>query len=280
MSSARPALSFEFFPARTDAGHAKLLASARRLAERAPEFFSCTYGAGGSTRERTLETVLQLKRELGVPTAPHLSCVGDSKDGLRALLQRYQEQGVQRLVALRGDLPSGTGHGDGELRHANELVEFIRRESGEHFTIEVAAYPETHPQAGNFEQDLGYFLGKVRAGANGALTQYFFNADAYFYFVERVQKAGVDIPIVPGIMPITQYTRLARFSDNCGAEIPRWLRKQLEAYGDDSAAIQAFASEAVSRLCRRLLEGGAPGLHFYTMNQADPSLTILDNLGL
>lgn len=280
MKASRPSLSFEFFPAKTEAGHDKLMACARQLVGQAPNFFSCTYGAGGSTRQRTLETVLQLHRELKVPTAPHLSCVGDSKDELRKLLQRYQNEGVSHLVALRGDLPSGAGQSGGELRYANELVEFIRQETGDHFHIQVAAYPETHPQARNFEQDLSNFVRKAKAGANGALTQYFFNADAYFYFVEQVQKAGVEVPIIPGIMPITQFTRLARFSDNCGAEIPRWLRKQAEAYGDDSEAIVAFATEAVSRLCQRLLEGGAPGLHFYTMNQAEPTLAILKNLDL
>ena len=272
--------SFEFFPTKTEAGHEKLLNTARRLAEYTPDFFSCTYGAGGSTRDRTLNTVLQLDRDVQVPTAPHLSCVGDSKAELRQLLTTYKDNGIRRIVALRGDLPSGMGLASGELRYANELVEFIRAETGDHFHIEIAAYPEMHPQARNFEDDLANFVRKAQAGADSAITQYFFNADSYFYFVERVRKLGVDIDIVPGIMPITNYTSLARFSDACGAEIPRWVRKQLEAYGDDVASIQAFGEQVVSQMCETLLAGGAPGLHFYTLNQADPSLAIWNNLKL
>ncbi|WP_304641506.1 methylenetetrahydrofolate reductase [NAD(P)H] [Pseudomonas sp.] len=268
------AVSFEFFPTKTDAGHEKLIAAAHVLAAEAPEFFSVTYGAGGSTRDRTLNTVLQLDSEVKVPTAPHLSCVGDSKTDLRDLLNQYRDAGIKRIVALRGDLPSGMGQASGELRYANELVEFIRNETGDHFHIEVAAYPEAHPQARHFEADLENFLRKARAGADSAITQYFFSADCYFYFVERVKKAGVDIPIIPGIMPITNYSKLARFSDACGAEIPRWIRKQLEAYGDDSGSIAAFGTEVITRLCERLIEGGAPGLHFYTLNQAEPSLAV------
>ncbi len=279
-TSPRPSISFEFFPTKTEAGHEKLLATARQLAEYRPDFFSCTYGAGGSTRDRTLDTVLQLDKDVQVPTAPHLSCVGDSKAELRELLTTYQDAGINRIVALRGDLPSGMGVSGGELRYANELVEFIRSETGDHFHIEVAAYPETHPQAKDFEQDLANFVRKAKAGANSAITQYFFNADSYFYFVERVQKLGVEIPIVPGIMPITNYSKLARFSDACGAELPRWVRKQLEAYGDDTDAIAAFGEELVTEMCHRLLEGGAPGLHFYTLNQAEPSLAIYRNLKL
>ena len=272
--------SFEFFPAKTEAGHEKLLATARTFAGYKPDFFSCTYGAGGSTRDRTLQTVLQLDGEIQVPTAPHLSCVGDSKAELRALLAHYKDAGIKRIVALRGDLPSGMGMASGELRYANELVEFIRAETGDHFHIEVAAYPEVHPQARNFESDLANFVRKVKAGADSAITQYFFNADSYFYFVDRVRQQGVEIPIVPGIMPITNYSKLARFSDACGAEIPRWVRKQLEAYADDTASIQAFGEQVITEMCERLLQGGAPGLHFYTLNQAEPSLAIWNNLKL
>lgn len=272
--------SFEFFPTKTEAGHEKLLITAKELASYNPEFFSCTYGAGGSTRDRTLNTVLQLDKETGIPTAPHLSCVGDSKAELRQLLNIYKDAGINRIVALRGDLPSGMGMANGELRYANELVEFIREETGDHFFIEVAAYPEMHPQARNFEVDLQNFVRKVQAGSDSAITQYFFNADSYFYFVDRVRTLGVDIPIVPGIMPITNYSKLARFSDACGAELPRWIRKQLEAYGDDIASIQAFGTEVISTMCEQLLQGGAPGLHFYTLNQSAPSLAIWNNLQL
>lgn len=274
----RPSISFEFFPTKTEAGHEKLLVTARRLAGYKPDFFSCTYGAGGSTRDRTLNTVLQLDGEVKVPTAPHLSCVGDSKTELRQLLTTYKEAGIKRIVALRGDLPSGMGMASGELRYANELVEFIRAETGDHFHIEIAAYPEMHPQARNFEDDLANFVRKAKAGADSAITQYFFNADCYFYFVERVRKLGVETPIVPGIMPITNYSKLARFSDACGAEIPRWIRKQLEAYADDTASIQAFGEEVITRMCEELLQGGAPSLHFYTLNQAEPSMAIWNNL--
>ena len=272
--------SFEFFPAKTEAGHEKLLATAQQLTHCHPDFFSCTYGAGGSTRDRTLHTVLELDQHAGIPTAPHLSCIGDNKDELRALLATYRQKGIRRIVALRGDLPSGMGLASGELRFANELVEFIRAETGDHFHIEIAAYPEAHPQARNLEEDLQNFARKAQAGANSAITQYFFNADSYFYFCDRVQKLGVEIPIVPGIMPITNYSKLARFSDSCGTEIPRWIRKQLEAYGDDLSSISAFGEEVVAQLCARLLEGGAPGLHFYTLNQAEPSLAIWNRLGL
>ncbi|WP_394235183.1 methylenetetrahydrofolate reductase [NAD(P)H] [Pseudomonas anguilliseptica] len=272
--------SFEFFPTKTEAGHEKLMNVARQLAGYKPDFFSCTYGAGGSTRDRTLNTVLQLDGEIKVPTAPHLSCVGDSKAELRELLNLYKNAGIKRIVALRGDLPSGMGMASGELRYANELVSFIREETGDHFHIEVAAYPEMHPQARNFEDDIANFVRKAKAGADSAITQYFFNADCYFYFVERVQKLGVDIPVVPGIMPITNYSKLARFSDACGAEIPRWVRKQLEAYGDDTDSIQAYGEQVITEMCERLLQGGAPGLHFYSMNQAEPSLAIWNNLKL
>lgn len=269
-------ISFEFFPPNTDAGREKLAGVRDALAARDPRFFSVTYGAGGSTQDRTLNTVREV-RASGITTAPHLSCIGSEKGQLRELLARYREEGINSLVALRGDLPSGMG-GVGELRYANELVEFIREESGDHFEIAVAAYPESHPQAASFERDVENFARKVKAGANLAITQYFFNADAYFHFVERARALGVEAPIVPGIMPITNYTKLARFSDACGAEIPRWIRKQLEAYGDDSEAIAAFGEEVISRLCQHLLDGGAPGLHFYTLNQAAPTLKILDNI--
>ena len=278
MSQKHPTVSFEFFPTKTDAGHEKLLNTARELAGYNPDFFSCTYGAGGSTRDRTLNTVLQLDGEVKVPTAPHLSCVGDSKAELIELLNLYKSKGITRIVALRGDLPSGMGMSSGELRHANDLVELIRRETGDHFHIEVAAYPEMHPQARNFEDDIANFVRKAKAGADSAITQYFFNADCYFYFVERIRKLGVDIPVIPGIMPITNYSKLARFSDACGAELPRWVRKQLEAYGDDTQSIQRFGEEMITGLCERLVEGGAPGLHFYTLNQAAPSLAVWKNL--
>ena len=272
--------SFEFFPTKTDAGHEKLMATAKQLASFSPDFFSCTYGAGGSTRDRTINTVLQLESEVKVPAAPHLSCVGDSKADLRSLLTQYKAAGIKRIVALRGDLPSGMGMASGELRYANDLVSFIREESGDHFHVEVAAYPEMHPQARNFEDDLQNFVRKANVGADSAITQYFFNADSYFYFVERVQKLGVKIPVVPGIMPITNYSKLARFSDACGAELPRWIRKQLEAYGDDAQSIQAFGEEVITRMCEQLLQGGAPGLHFYTLNQAEASLALWNNLKL
>jgi methylenetetrahydrofolate reductase (NADH) len=270
--------SFEFFPPKTEAGMEKLQAVRDELARRKPDFFSVTYGAGGSTQERTIDTVLKLQDQ-GISTAPHLSCVGSTLENMASLLDHYIEHGVNRIVALRGDLPSGMGSA-GELRYANELVEFIRKHSGDHFNIEVAAYPEFHPQAESAEADLINFKKKVDAGANSAITQYFFNADSYFYFVERCEKMGINIPIVPGIMPITNYSSLVRFSDMCGAEIPRWIKKQLEAYGDDSASILKFGEEVVTNMCEQLLKAGAPGLHFYTLNQADPNLKVWDNLGL
>ncbi|MFG1488478.1 methylenetetrahydrofolate reductase [NAD(P)H] [Oceanospirillum sp. HFRX-1_2] len=271
-------ISFEFFPPKTPQGQEKLRVVRDELAAMNPNFFSVTYGAGGSTQERTINTVQEM-REAGINTAPHLSCVGSSTDSLRDLLNFYIDKGIDRIVALRGDLPSGMGS-PGELRYANELVEFIRKETGDHFHLEVAAYPETHPQASSFEADLLNFKKKVDAGANSAITQYFFNADSYFYYVERCQKLGIEIPIIPGIMPITNYSNLARFSDACGAEIPRWVRKQLEAYGDDSASIRQFGEEVITRLCEQLIAGGAPSLHFYTMNQTEPNRAICKNLGL
>ena len=272
--------SFELFPPKTPEGSAKLKTVIAELAARGPEFFSVTYGAGGSTREGTFETVDWLRSQ-GIDTAPHLACIGSNQDEVRALLNRYRDQGIRRIVALRGDLPSGTGTGtSGDFRYANELVEFIRAEHGADFHIEVAAYPEYHPQAPSAMRDLEHFKRKVEAGADSAITQYFYNADAYFAFVDSVRALGIGIPIVPGIMPITNYTQLARFSDACGAEIPRWARRRLEGYGDDLESIRAFGHEVGLRLCRNLLAGGAPGLHFYTMNQSGPTLRLWDDLGL
>ncbi len=272
--------SFELFPPKTQAGMEKLQANVTELRKLNPRYFSVTYGAGGSTQERTFDTVDWLRSE-DIDTAPHLSCIGSSTDEIRTLLQRYKDQGIHRIVALRGDLPSGMGLGAaGELNYANELVDFIRADSGDHFHIEVAAYPEFHPQARSAQADLENFKRKVDAGADAAITQYFYSAHAYYAFVESCQNLGIDIPIVPGIMPITNYTNLVRFSDACGAEIPRWVRKRLESYGDDLESIRAFGHEVVLDLCERLLEHGAPGLHFYTMNQAGPSARLWRELGL
>ena len=270
--------SFEFFPPQTPEGVEKLTATRKQLAMLKPEFFSVTFGAGGSTQDRTMDTIRQIKAE-GYNAAPHLSCVGATRDNIRTMLDAYKEMGIKRIVALRGDLPSGMGS-IGEFQYANELVSFIRAHSGEHFHIEVAAYPEFHPQAKSPRDDLLNFKRKVVAGANSALTQYFYNADSYFRFVEESRKMGVTIPIVPGIMPIMKFSQLARFSDMCGAEIPRWMRKTLESYGDDSASVQAFGLDVVTQMCEKLLAGGAPGLHFYTLNQAAPALEIWKRLGL
>ncbi len=264
--------SIEFFPPKTIEGVAKLRATRGQLAQLQPSYFSVTFGAGGSTQQGTLDTVLEIQAD-GYAAAPHLSCVGGSRESLRAILQQYKEHGIKRVVALRGDLPSGYG-GAGEFRYANELVEFIRQETGEHFHIEVAAYPEVHPQAKSPQDDLQNFVRKMKAGADAAITQYFYNADAYFQFVDHVRKQGIDAPIVPGIMPITNYSQLMRFSDMCGAEIPRWVRLKLASYGDDSASIKAFGQEVVVALCQRLLAGGAPGLHFYSMNQANATTAV------
>ncbi len=275
--SQKKSFSFEFFPPQTLEGVEKLTATRKQLALLKPEFFSVTFGAGGSTQERTLETVLQIKAE-GFDAAPHLSCVGGTRENIRALLQAYKNAGIKRIVALRGDLPSGMAS-IGEFQYANELVSFIRAETGEHFHIEVAAYPEFHPQAKSARDDLLNFKRKINAGANSAITQYFYNADAYFRFVEDCRKLGVTTPIVPGIMPIMRFSQLARFSDACGAEIPRWMRKTLEGYGDDVESVQAFGRDVVTQLCEKLLAGGAPGLHFYTLNQAKASVEILNRLG-
>lgn len=271
-------LSFELFPPKTEQGMENMQAAVADLAAAGPDYFSVTFGAGGSTRDRTFATVDWLMGE-GIDAAPHISCIGASREEMAALLARYREKGVKRLVALRGDLPSGAGSSAlGELHYANELVSFIREDSGDHFQLEVAAYPEVHPQARNARADLENFKRKVDAGANDAITQYFFNAEAYFRFVEECQALGIEIPIIPGIMPVTNYSQLARFSDACGADIPRWMRKRLEGFGDDLKAIRAFGEEVVTRLCQELVDGGAPGLHFYTMNRSTATLKVLDNL--
>ena len=270
--------SFEFFPPNTPEGQEKLRASTKQLAQLKPKFFSVTYGAGGSTRERTLSTVLDI-RATGHAAAPHISCVASTRDSIREWLQRYKDHGIRHLVALRGDLPSGLAAA-GEFRYANELVEFIRAEFGAHFMIEVAAYPEVHPQAKSAQDDLVAFKRKIDAGADSAITQYFYNADAYYRFIDDCEAMGINVPIVPGIMPIGRFMQLARFSDACGAEIPRWMRKKLEGYGDDTASIRAFGLDVVTALCDDLLQNGAPGLHFYTLNQAGPTSTIWQRLGL
>lgn len=270
--------SFEFFPAKTEQGAANLQLVQNKLATLNPDFFSVTFGAGGSTRDKTYETVIQIQKK-GISAAPHLSCVASTRGNIRDILQAYKRNGIKKIVALRGDLPSGTLSA-GEFRYANELVEFIREETGDHFQINVAAYPEVHPQAYNGIEDLNNFKRKVEAGADIAITQYFYNAQAYFYFVDACEKQGIDIPIVPGIMPITNYSQLFRFSEMCGADIPRWMRKRLECFGDDKESIQAFGRDVVTNLCQQLMDGGAPGLHFYTMNQAEPTLAIWKNLKL
>ena len=270
--------SMEFFPPKTPEGAAKLRETCRQLAQLKPKFLSVTFGAGGSTRDRTLETVLEIQGE-GLAAAPHLSCIGSTRENIREILDTYKSHGIRHVVALRGDLPSGVAD-PGEFRYANELVAFIRQETGDWFDIEVAAYPEMHPQARNYEDDLRNFKRKVDAGANAAITQYFFNADAYFQFRDECEALGIAIPIVPGIMPISNYGQLARFSAMCGAEIPRWLAKKLESYYDDNASIKAFGLDFVTGLCDRLLAAEAPGLHFYTLNQAGLTSTIWQRLGL
>ena len=272
-------LSVEFFPSKTAEGAAKLRTVREQLATALkPTFFSVTFGAGGSTQDGTFSAVKEI-HEAGQQAAPHLSCVGSSKEKISELLVQYKALGIQRIVALRGDLPSGMGQ-YGEFHHADELVRFIRSETDSHFHIEVAAYPEMHPQAKSMTDDVQRFANKMKAGADSAITQYFFNSDAYFKFVDEAAKLGVEQPIVPGIMPITNSTQLLRFSDACGAEIPRWIRLRLQSFGDDTASIKAFGLDVVTDLCDQLMVAGAPGLHFYSLNQAEPTLTIAKELNL
>jgi methylenetetrahydrofolate reductase (NADPH) len=271
-------ISFEFFPPQSAEGLDKLRAVRARLAELHPTFFSVTYGAGGSTRERTFDIVMEIAAE-GHAAAPHLSCIGSTREGIREILHGYRDHGIRRIVALRGDLPSGMADA-GEFRYANELVAFIRQETGDTFRIEVAAYPEWHPQAKSPREDLLNFKKKVDAGADSAITQFFYNADAYAHFVDAARALGIDIPIVPGIMPIGSFSKLARFADSSGAEIPRWMRRKFEGYGDDADSIRAFGLDVVTELCERLVALGAPGLHFYTLNQATLSTEIVKRLGL
>lgn len=273
------ALSFEFFPPKTVEGKQNLLQATAALTQTHPSFFSVTFGAGGSTRDGSIETIRKLLQETTVPIAPHLSCIASTRNEIVDVLQEYKALGLKRIVALRGDLPSGMGEA-GEYRYASELIQLIREVTGDYFCIEVAAYPEIHPQAQSPMNDVLNLKRKFDAGANSAITQFFFNPDAYFYYVDECVRQGIHIPIIPGIMPITQFTRLARFAEMCGAEIPRWIRKRLEAYGDDSAAISAFGTEVVYRLCQQLMEGGAPGLHFYTLNRSEPTMRLLGLLGL
>jgi len=270
--------SFEFFPPKTPEGSAKLRETVKQLAQFKPAFFSVTFGAGGSTQEGTLTAVLDI-RQAGYAAAPHISCIGSTRENIRDTIHRYKDAGIRHTVALRGDLPSGMAMA-GEFRYASDLVTYIREETGDHFHIEIAAYPEYHPQARGAQEDLKNFKRKVDAGANSAMTQYFYNPDAYFHFVDEVRAMGVNIPIVPGVMPISSFSQLARFSDTCGAEIPRWIRRKMEGYGDDTASIRAFGLDVVTDLAAKLLEGGAPGLHFYTLNQAGLSSTIWQRLGI
>lgn len=278
MTQPMPPISFEFFPPKTDEQRATLEKTVAALQPRRPQYVSMTFGAGGSTLSYTLDAVRELHLRHGLDAAPHLSCMGGSRAEIRELIGNYRALGVKRIVALRGDLPSGMAS-FGDLRYASDLVEFIRAESGDHFHIEVACYPEVHPQAADAQADLIHFKRKIDAGANGAITQYFYNPDGYFRFVEAAQRLGVDAPIVPGIMPISNFSQLRRFSELCGAEIPRWLGKRLASYGDDVDAIRDFSTDVVAQLCRTLLERGAPGLHFYTLNRARPTLSVLDRLG-
>ncbi len=271
-------LSFEFFPPKTDQGRNNLVEVAKQLNHFQPEFFSVTYGAGGSTRDTTKNIVQMLSNE-GLAVAPHLSFGGDDEAAVLRLLEDYVAMGIQRLVALRGDRPSGMG-GASQMVYANQLVDFIRRHFADRFHLEVAAYPEIHPEANSYDDDIRYLKAKFDAGANSGITQYFFNPDAYFYFIEQCARAGIHQPIVPGIMPITNFKNLSRFSDNCGAEIPRWVRKRLAAYGEDQESIKAFGVDLVTELCETLIDNGAPGLHFYTMNQTEPTATLLHNLGM
>ncbi len=273
-----PTFSFELFPPQTSQGVEKLRLTRQQLAQYNPKFFSVTFGAGGSTRERTLETVLEIQAE-GHVVAPHLSCIGSTQQNIRMILEKYHQAGISHIVALRGDLPSGMAQA-GEFRYASELVAFIRQEFGSSFHIDVAAYPEYHPQARSAQADFENFKHKIETGSDSAITQYFYNADAYYHFVESCELAGLNIPIVPGIMPINKFSQLVRFSDTCGAEIPRWIRKKLEGYSDDSASIQAFGLDIVTDLCEQLLKAGAPGLHFYTLNSANLTSLIWQRLNL
>ncbi len=271
-------LSFEFFPPQTQRGAEKLVRTRNTLAKLAPEYFSVTYGAGGSTRDNTRDIVLET-RAAGLNVMPHLSFGDDDNDAIKTLLDTYLEAGVTQILALRGDLPDNAKDTNQAI-HANQLVAFIREHYADQFTLQVAAYPEIHPDALSYQDDILWLGEKFKAGADSAITQYFFNIDAYWHFIEQAAKAGINKPIIPGIMPITNFTSLARFSASCGAEVPRWMAKQLEQYGDDQESIIAFGTDVVTQLCERLLEGGAPGLHFYTMNQAEPSTRILSRLGV
>ncbi len=271
-------ISFEFYPPKTEEQRTQLDRSVQRLKVHAPQFMSVTFGAGGSTLSHTPETVQRLRSEHGVAGVPHLTCVGGNREEIRSLLKLYRALGCDRIVALRGDTPSGMVR-SGDLRYANELVELIRSEHGDHFAIEVAAYPETPPQAEDAMADLRNFKRKVDAGADSAITQYFYNTDAYFRFVDDARALGIDIPIIPGIMPISNFTQLRRFSEACGAEIPRWIAQRMRGYGDDADSIREFASDFIAKLCERLIAGGAPALHFYTLNLSKPSAAILQRLG-
>ena len=273
-----PEFSIEFFPPKTEEGKIKLHKTLEDLSKLNPAYISVTFGAGGSTQQGTYDTIKEIK-ESGIDAAPHISCIGQSKEQIKSQLQSYIDIGVNRVVALRGDIPSGMGLStSGDFQHANELVAFIREETGDYFHIEVAAYPEVHPQAKNAQDDLKNFKRKVDAGASGAITQYFYNPDAYYRFVDDCTKLGITIPIVPGIMPITNYTQLMRFSDMCGAEVPRWIRKRLESYGDDIHSIQAFGVNVTSELCKKLINDGCPGLHFYCLNKTEPTFKIIQSL--
>lgn len=266
-------VSFEFFPAKTDQGKANILSASETLATLKPEFFSVTFGAGGSDQQTTFDTVLGVQQASGIPTASHLTCVGSSRERIGTILDDYKANNINRLVALRGDLPMGM-EDPGEFHYANELVQFIREHSGDYFHIEVAAYPEKHPQSIDHKHDLDNFVKKVKAGADSAITQYFYNPDGYSYFVDECAKSGVDIPIIPGIMPIGNFESLSRFSDACGAEIPRWLRIRLETYENDLESLRAFADDYITQMCMTLIERGAPGLHFYSMNKVEPNMQI------
>lgn len=274
-----PRISFEFFPPKTDKGRENLKNTRKQLAELNPEYFSVTFGAGGSTQSYTLDTIKEIQAESRVDAAPHLSCIGSTRENIHQLLTEYQSAGVHRIVSLRGDIPEGMTD-TGEFHFANELIGYIRETTGDHFHIEVAAYPEVHPEANSAITDLENFKRKVESGANGAITQYFYNIDAYFYFVDACEKIGVNLPIVPGIMPITNYQQLSNFSSVCGAQIPRWLDKKLQSYGDDLESIRLFGLEFVTGMCQRLLDQGAPGLHFYTLNKSEASVAIYRELNL